>query len=202
MKAGIKESENLIRRKRLLTLAAWLALGGAGWLALTSAQAQAQAKYAVSSAQMQDAMAQRFPMRYQAGGLLQLTLQTPQLRLLPALNRLGTEIVVAASGPALARDSSGSMDIDFSLRYEASDQSIRAHRLRVNSLRLADLPPGPAALLQVYGPGIAEQSLQDVVVHKLRPQDLMLADGLGMQPGSITVTANGLVVGFVPKPLR
>ncbi len=30
---------------------------------------------------------------------------------------------------------------------------------------------------------------------------LTLADGLGLQPGSITVTEDGLTIGFVPKPL-
>jgi len=38
-----------------------------------------------------------------------------------------------------------------------------------------------------------------VVVHTLRPQDLALPDGLGMQPGSMTVTDAGLTIGFVPK---
>jgi hypothetical protein len=40
----------------------------------------------------------------------------------------------------------------------------------------------------------------DVQVPTLRPQDLALPDGLGMQPGSITVTNEGLTIGFVPKP--
>jgi hypothetical protein len=40
------------------------------------------------------------------------------------------------------------------------------------------------------------------VVHRLRPQDLMLSDGLGLEPGSITVTAKGLVIGFVAKQMR
>ena len=46
---------------------------------------------------------------------------------------------------------------------------------------------------------MAEQSLLEVVLHQLRPQDLALADGLGLQPGSITVTEQGLVIGFVAK---
>jgi hypothetical protein len=41
-----------------------------------------------------------------------------------------------------------------------------------------------------------------VVLHQLRPQDLAVADGLGMQPGSITVTDSGLVIGFEAKPLK
>lgn len=190
-----------MKRRLLLTLAIWMGLGGAGLLALPQ-EARAQPKYTVSSEQLQEAVAQKFPMRYPVGGLLDLTLQTPRLRLLPELNRLGTEMVVDAAGPALANSSTGIFDVDFALRYEASDQSIRAHKLRVNSLRLSGLPPGPAALLEAYAPAIAGQTLLEVVVHRLRPQDLMLADGLGLEPGTITVTAKGLVIGFVTKQPR
>jgi hypothetical protein len=41
----------------------------------------------------------------------------------------------------------------------------------------------------------------EVVLHTLQPKDLALADVMGLQPGSITVTASGLVIGFVAKPL-
>ncbi|MNT68545.1 hypothetical protein D3C72_2067880 [compost metagenome] len=56
-------------------------------------------------------------------------------------------------------------------------------------------------MLNTYGPTLAEQSLQEVVLHQLRPQDLAMADVLGLRPGSITVTDQGLVIGFVVKPL-
>ncbi|MDP2819272.1 MAG: DUF1439 domain-containing protein [Polaromonas sp.] len=168
-------------------------------LVLAAASVHAQPSYTVTSAQLQQAVAEKFPMRYPVGGLLELTLQPPRLRLLPEQNRLGTVMVVDAAGPALSRSGTGNFDVDFALRYEASDQSIRAHKLKVNTLSLSGLPPGPAALLQAYGPSLAEQSLLEVVLHKLQPKDLMLADGLGMEPGAITVTARGLVIGFVPK---
>lgn len=187
-----------MKRRLLLTVATWLALGGAACSAAPGAHGQPS--YKVSAEQLQQAVAQRFPMQYPVGGLLDLKVQAPRLRLLPELNRLGAEMVVDAAGPALRNSYTGSFDVDFALRYEASDQSIRAHQLRVNSLRLSGLPPGPSALIEAYGPSLAEQTLQEVVVHRLRPQDLALADGLGLQPGSITVTAEGLVIGFVTKP--
>lgn len=168
-------------------------------LVLAAAAVQAQPSYTVTSAQLQQAVAEKFPMRYPVGGLLALTLQAPRLRLLPEQNRLGTQMVVDAAGPALSRSTTGNFDVDFALRYEASDQSIRAHQLKVNTLSLSGMPPGPAALLQAYGPALAGQALLEVVLHKLKPQDLMLTDSLGLEPGAITVTARGLVIGFVPK---
>ncbi|OGB00389.1 MAG: DUF1439 domain-containing protein [Burkholderiales bacterium RIFCSPHIGHO2_12_FULL_61_11] len=189
-----------MKRRGLLTVPIWLALGGAARSALPDARGQAG--YTVSAEQLQLAVARRFPLRYPVGGLLDLNVQAPRLRLLPELNRLGTEMEVQARGPALRRSYTGMFDLDFALRYEASDQTIRAHQLRVNSLRFAGLPPGPSELLNAYGPALAEQTLREVVLHQLRPQDLALPDGLGLQPDSITVTPQGLLIGFVAKPLR
>ena len=185
-----------MKRRLLLTMAGALALGSAARASL------APGGYAVSIDQMRRAAAQRFPLRYPIGGLMDLDLQAPVLRLLPALNRLGTAMVVQASGLALGRSYTGAFDLDFGLRYEASDRTVRAHQMRVNSLRFADLPPGPSALLQAYGPALAKQTLREVVLHRLRPQDLALPDSLGLQPDSITVTPQGLLIGFVAKPLR
>lgn len=189
------------RRCLLLTTPVWLAMAGAACSALPAARGGPPG-YTVSAEQLQQAVASRFPLRYPVGGLLDLKLQAPRLRLLPELNRLGAELVVEAAGPALRRSYSGAFDLDFGLRYEARDQTIRAHQLRVNSMRFPGLPPGPSELLNAYGPALAGQALQDVVLHQLRPQDLALSDAMGLQPGSITVTPTGVRIGFVNKPPR
>jgi hypothetical protein len=191
---------NWIKRRQLLTFPLWLTLGGGACAALPNAAGQPS--FTVSPELLQQAVTKRFPLRYPVGGLLDLNLQAPRLRLLPETNRLGTEMVVLAAGPLLGRSYTGEFDLDFALRYEASDQSIRAHQLHVNSFRFPDLPSGTAELLNAYGPALAEQSLQELVLHKLRPQDLALPDAMGLQPGSLTVTAKGLVISFVNKPLR
>ena len=158
--------------------------------------------YKVSQAQLQEAVARRFPLRYPVGGLLDLHVQAPRLRLLPELNRLGTEMVVEATGPALKRSYTGMFDLDFALRYEPSDQSIRAHQLRVNSLRFDGLAARPSELLDAYGPALAAQALRELVLHQLRPQDLALPDAMGLQPDRITVTPEGLVIGFMTRSPR
>ena len=186
-----------MKRRILMALPFWLALSGAACSA--SSGARGQPSFKVSAGQLQEAVARRFPRSYPLGGLLDLTLEAPHLRLLPEQNRLGTDLVVLAAGPALGRSYTGAFDLDFALRYEASDQSIRAYQLRVNSLRLDGLPPGSAELLNAYGTRLAEQSLREVVLHQLKPQDLALPDAMGLQPGGITVTPQGLVIGFVNK---
>lgn len=184
------------RRFLLITSARLAACGAAG---LTVFAAQAQANHKVSAGQLQSAIASRFPKRYAASGLLDVTLQAPQLRLMAAQNRLGATLAVQAAGPALRRAYPGTFDLDFALRYEPADLSIRAHELRVNTLQFDGLPPQASIFLAGYGPQLAEQALQGAVLHTLTPQDLALPDTMGLQPGEITVTASGLVVSFVSK---
>ncbi|OLP07537.1 putative transmembrane protein [Rhodoferax antarcticus ANT.BR] len=163
--------------------------------------AQAQPSYTVSPEQLQQVVAQRFPRQYAVSGLLNIAVQAPQLRLLPAQNRISAEMAVQANGPALQRSQPGTFDVDFALRYEASDHTLRAYQLKFQNLRFANLQPQVRVWLNAYGPALATQSLQEVVLHQLSPQDLAMADKLGMQPDSITVTDKGLVIGLVLKPL-
>ncbi|WP_298210907.1 DUF1439 domain-containing protein [Acidovorax sp.] len=193
------------RRRRFLvtTAARCLALGGATWLLAgrSSAQAALSPSYTVPLSQLQDMVAQKFPRSVPVQGLLNLMVQVPRLRLLPDVNRLGAAMVVEAAGPALRRSHTGAFDVEFALRYEASDRTLRAHQLQLGRLDFPTLRPAVTELLNTYAPLLAEQSLREVVLHTLRPQDTALFDGLGLQPGAITVMPQGLSVAFERKPL-
>ena len=165
------------------------------------AEPPTQPYYKVSEEQLQRGLAQRFPLRFPMPGMLNLDIQVPTLRLLPAQNRLSAEMVVDAVGPALQRSHQGTLELEFALRYEASDRTVRAHQIRFKRLLFPTLQPSVVALLGGYGHALAERTLLEVVVHRLRTQDLALPDAMGLQPGSITVTDAGLTIGFVPKPL-
>lgn len=175
---------------------------GLALVALQSAQAMAQPRYAVSAVQLQQMVQQQFPRRYPVAGLMSIDVQAPALSLLPQVNRLSAEMALEATGPLLGRSQKGMFEVDFALRYEAADRTIRAYQLRFKRLRMADLSSAGAELLNAYGPALAEQILQEVVLHQLRPQDLAVAQDLGLQPSSITVQESGLVIGFEVKPLR
>ena len=191
----------LHRRRFLTTTSSGLALGAVALL--LGRGALAQPSYTVPLAQLQEMVAPKFPRSVPVQGLFDLTLQVPLLRLLPEVNRLGATMAVDAAGPALRRSHAGLFDVEFALRYEASDRTLRAHQIRLGRLGRLDFPtlkPAVAQLLNVYAPVLAEQSLREVTLHQLRPQDTAMFDGLGLQPGPITVTAKGLTVAFVGKP--
>ncbi|MCU0956461.1 MAG: DUF1439 domain-containing protein [Hydrogenophaga sp.] len=190
------------RRRWALVLSA-LVLGRPGWATSDTDNADENQPpgYNVPEAVLQQSMARRFPLRYPVPGLLNLDVQVPRLRLLPEQNRLAADMEVLAAGPALNRSHRGNFDLDFALRYEPRDRTIRAHQLRLNRLRFPTLQPGVVDMLNTYAPLIGQQFLQEVVLHQLSPKDLAMADALNMQPGSITVTTQGLRIGLVLKPL-
>lgn len=149
---------------------------------------------------LQTEVAKRFPVRYPVAGLVNLDLGAPRLGLLPAQNRLRAEMPVAAAGAALARTQQGSFTVDFALRYEHSDRSLRAHQLKVYRFRFPGLQPEAVDLLNTYAPALAEQSLREVVLYQLPQKEAAMADLLGLRPGQITVTEHGLLVELVQRP--
>ncbi|OPF64491.1 DUF1439 domain-containing protein [Hydrogenophaga sp. H7] len=149
---------------------------------------------------LQTEVAKRFPVRYPVAGLVNLDLGAPRLGLLPAQNRLRAEMPVTAAGAALARTQQGRFTVDFALRYEHSDRSLRAHQLKVYRFRFPGLQPEAVDLLNTYAPALAEQSLREVVLYQLPQKEAAMADLLGLRPGQITVTEQGLLVELVQRP--
>ena len=184
---------------KLINRRAWLAGGALLACGLCACAVAAEPSHRVSAAQLQRVLEERFPRRFPVRGLVDIDLQVPRLRSIPEQNRLGAEVPIEVSGPALRQPHAGSVDLDFALRYEATDQSVRAHQIRVNAVRIDGLGRDAANLLGAYVDRFSQQAVGEIVLHKLRPQDLALAHTMGLEPGAITVTPQGLVIAFVPQ---
>ena len=195
----VKTLENLTMPRFLLNTCRNFTIVLLAFSMLACSTLTAQPRFVVSKDQLQQVVAKRFPLRYPVAGLLNLEVQAPEIRLLPEQNRLNAVMAVEASGAALSRKQTGTFEVEFALRYEVSDRTLRATALRFKRLSFPGLQPMASEMLNLYGQTLSEKALLEVVLHTLKPQDLGMADGLGMQPGSITVTDKGLVVDFVKK---
>lgn len=149
--------------------------------------------------QLQAKLAGKFPKAYPVAGLLQLQLQAPTLNMLPASNQIRALLPVLLSGPVLKQNYQGRLDVNFGLRYEASDRTLRAQRVQVNALQIDEAPEALSAMLATYGPRLGEQMLENLVLYQFEEKDLALADTMGLQPGAITVTSEGLNVAIDSK---
>ncbi|WP_413913463.1 DUF1439 domain-containing protein [Candidatus Skiveiella danica] len=166
------------RRRWLLGAALGLALAGSG------CTPSGPRSVTLSLDQMQEKLATRFPRRYPVAGLAELNLQTPRLSLRPERNRLNAVMAVEASGPALRRTYSGSMDVDFALRFEPSDQTVRATELEVLALQLEGLPAQASTLLAGLGPTLAQQALREVVLSRCAPATWRWPTAWACSPGA------------------
>ena len=123
----------------------------------------------------------------------------PRLALRPEQNRINVVMALEVTGPVLRRAQTGSLDVDFALRYEPTDQTLRATDLQVRALQIDGLPVQVSQLLAGLGPALAQQARREVVLRQLQPRDLAVAERLGLQPGRITVTPRGLEIELLPR---
>lgn len=188
-----------MQRRFLLSAARYITLAAVAFATLGCNTLTAQPRFTVSKDQLQQVMAKRFPLRYPVVGLLNLEVQAPEIRLLPEQNRLNATMAVEASGVALNRKQPGTFEVEFALRYEVSDRTLRATAIRFKRLDFPGLRPEASQMLNLYGQTLSEKAMLEVALHQLRTQDIAMADAMGMQPGNITVTDKGLVFDFVAK---
>jgi hypothetical protein len=188
-----------MHRRFFLNAARFIASSAMALTMLGCTSVAAQPRFTVPAEQLQQAVGKRFPLRYPVAGLVDLAVQSPALKLLPEQNRLSATMAIEASGPALHRKQNGTFEVDFALKFDVSDRTLRATALRFKRLSFPGLRPEASEMLNLYGQALSEQALLEVVLHQLKPQDMVMADALGMQPGSITVTDKGLVIDFVAK---
>ena len=187
-----------MRRRELVVSGLWLGAGAVmAQASNTPAQGDSDAppslpRFNVPLELLQSEVTKRFPLRYPVVGLVDLDLGAPRLGLLPELNRMRALMPVTAAGPALSQTQMGSFTVDFGLRYEHSDRSLRAHQLKVYRFRFPGLQPEAVNLLNTYAPALAEQALREVVLYQLPQKEAAMADLMGLRPGRIRVTAQGL----------
>jgi hypothetical protein len=179
---------HVVRRTLLLGLCALAACAGTGPRSTT-----------ISTEKIQSLLAQRFPYTGRIGPLFDIQAQSPQVRMLPERNRVGTVLQIQVSERLGRKVYNGTLDVDFGLRYWPNDQTFRLVDLHVNSLDFADVPERYQSLVQV-APLLAERLLDGVSLYQVSAQNMATVDGMGYVPGSLEVTAQGLRITLLPKP--
>jgi hypothetical protein len=159
-------------------------------------------RHKISAAQLHGALSARFPLRLVIGGLFALQVSAPRLLLLPARDQLGATLVMRLAGLQLQPIPPGEADVVFALRYEAADQTVRAHHLDILALRWPGLQREVLQLVQAQLRATAREAVGEVIVHKFVPRELALADTMGFEPQRLTVVDDGVLVSFGPKLQR
>jgi hypothetical protein len=148
--------------------------------------------------QLQATLGKRFPYQQKLADVLDLKILSPRLALLPETNRIGTELDLNLLERIGGRTYTGTMALDYGLRFEASDKSVRMTGVRVSSVKLNNVPEPFNEAISRHMPRMAEQLLNNYALHTFSEQDMMLVSGLGFEPGEIKVTPKGLRVTLDP----
>lgn len=188
-----------MQRRLFLSDLTCLSLAGVT-LGLGACASVAPRRVVLTTAQLQAMAGKRFPLRHTVANFFEVLVQAPVLQMLPAQNRLNAVFALEVSSAAVDRKQTGTLELDFALRYEPSDRTLRATRLQFKRLDFANVSPNVLGLVRQYGQALSERALLEVVIHQLQPKDLAGVEGLGLQPGSITVTDAGLEMVLVGKP--
>jgi len=156
----------------------------------------------VTQAQLQQAVERRFPIERRYLELLDVTVAAPRLLLRPEANRVATEFEVLISDRIVRSQHRGAIALNFALRFEPSDNSVRLTNVRVDRIDV----DGASALLRQQldrvGVLLAEQTLNERPVYTLRPKDVEAMQGRGLRPGDIRVTSTGLAIDLLSDAPR
>lgn len=193
----------LATRRRSLGALAGLALAGflptlPACASRLPAGANGTRSYTLPLAQLQELIGKRFPVRRSLSGLIDLTLLNPRLRLLPESNRLGTLIDLSATEQIMGTRYDGAMDLDYGIRFDAKDGRIRMADAHVSKVDFPAVPAQYQPLFTRNVPRVAEQLLDGMVLHEIKPEQLAMVNGLGFRMGEVRVTREGLRVELLP----
>jgi hypothetical protein len=148
-------------------------------------------------AELQAQLAKRFPVQRSLLDTFDLELSDPQLRLDPAANRLATELTLRGGDRRSGRQLQGRLALDYGLRYEPADGSVRLVQPRVERLQIDEasaISPRRAEMAQRMGVALAERLLDDLVLYRVPPERLETLRRAGYRPGTLRVTPAGLEI--------
>lgn len=180
------------RRSLVAALACWPAVP------LLAQDAQ-RPRLKLSAAQLYDALAARFPVRFGVPGLAELQVGASGLLMVPARSKLGASLRAQALGSGFAGVPPGTLDLVFALRYEGEDRSIRAHDPEFLEVHWPGLPVDALQALQVVLPEVARELAAELVLHRFSARELALPDTMGFEPDTVTVVDDGVLVEFRAK---
>ena len=183
--------------RRLYAAALGLAVCAPAWLA-GCASLSAPRNVTLTQADLQRLVERQFPHQRRVLELIDVTVARPTLRLLPERNRIGTDLDLSATERLSGRTVRGSLALDYALRFEPSDASVRLSQVQVQDVRL-DLGSGPLSASGArVGALLAERLLDEFVLYRADAQRIELLQRAGITSAEVVVTARGVEIRFAP----
>jgi len=143
-------------------------------------------------------LAREFPRQHRVLDLLDVTVTAPRVRLLPERNRIATDLDFSAAERLTGRPLRGSLGLDYALRFEPSDATVRLSQVHVERVHLDAGGSRLPLSAQRVGGYLAERLLDEAVIWRAKPEQLQLMRTLGLNSGVVNVTARGVEIALAP----
>jgi hypothetical protein len=180
-----------MRRRSLLALPAALLAGCAGF--------GGPRVKVIGESELQSLLAREFPRRRRVLEVLDVTLSLPRVRLMPERNRIGTQLDLAATERLSGTTLDGEIALDYALRLEPSDGTVRLTQVHVDRLDLRAAGTALPLPMQRVGALLAEHLLDDYAIWRAPPEQAELARRYGGAASAVTVTSRGVEITFAPR---
>lgn len=182
---------------RRLMLASAVAVLGAGLTGCALLQPRPRT-VDISEARLAQMISNQFPFNNRYLEIFDVSLASPRVRLLPAENRIGTEVGYNIGTLFSSRAVQGTLSLSYGLRFEPSDNTVRLTQVRVDGFETPGVPPAYSNRANRLGALLAESLLQDFAVHRFSEEDLTSSRLWGYRPGAMTVRPGGLTLQLDP----
>lgn len=195
------KTHDAIQRRGWLTRSFTLGCALAGLAALGGcAGLMGPPQVAYSEAELNQMLAKRFPLEKRVAGMLDVSLANPRLALKGGAGRLSTEFDLQAQDRLQGKTWQGHLSLDYGLRIEHSDHSLRMADPRVTALTL-DHGTGsrPNTDLERLGALVVEKLLDGATLHQLKPEQVERLAQAGYELGEVKVSDSGVVIRAVPR---
>lgn len=153
-------------------------------------------RVAYSEAELNQMLGRRFPLEKRVMEALDLSLANPRLTLRPEVGRLATEFDLLANDRLFGHSWRGQLALEYGLRLERSDNSLRFDEPRVTRFAL---DKGASAQAERIGALAIERLLADTVIHRLKPEQVERLTQAGYELGEVKVTASGVEINARPR---
>lgn len=148
-------------------------------------------------AQLQEAIATRFPFNNRYLQLLDIRVTNPRVTMLPDTNRILTSMDTSVAPPFMNKAWNGNLAISGRLHFDPSVNALVLAEPRVETFNVQGLDPLYSNRIVAAGSLIAEQLFKNIPLYTFSPDELKYA-GTRFNPTKITTGKNGLVVTFEP----
>jgi hypothetical protein len=157
----------------------------------------------VSESKLMQLISGQFPFNSKMLEVLDVGVSSPKISFDAVNNRINTSLDLNVVGSGIVgllikREYKGGLDLNYGLRFEPTDGTVRMTDVKLGKLSVDGAPDLMERPLSRLGAALAQKLLSDQVLYKVSAQDLEAAKGWGYKPGAFKITPGGLAITLDP----